>query len=147
MNDPAKEFFEKGQELLRKGHSLAALASFEKSVSLNDSNPVCKSYIALLSATERGELNRAVKISEELASSYPGEPVIYLNLGKLYLRAGLKAEAVQVLRKGLAQGHMREAHELLESLGVRKKPFFPFLPRRHFLNKYSGLLLKRIGLR
>ncbi|MDA8170248.1 MAG: tetratricopeptide repeat protein [Nitrospiraceae bacterium] len=147
MDDSAKEFFDKGEYLFRKGEGLAALASFEKSAGLDASDPICKSYIALLSATERGELNRAIKTSEELASTYPRQPLVCLNLGRLYLRAGRKAEAVEIVRKGLALEPMPEAVELLESLGLRKKPVIPFLPRRHFLNKYAGLIFKKLGLR
>lgn len=149
MSGPAKEFFGKGEDLFRRGEGLAALAAFEKSASLDSSNPLCKSYIALLSATERGELARSIKTSEELAGEYPHEPVIYLNLGRLYLRAGRKEECVEALRKGIsqAQGGLPEAVELLESLGIRKKLVFPFLSRGHFLNKYAGIIFKRLGLR
>ncbi len=147
MDEPAGELFAKGEDLFRRGEGLAALAIFEKCASLDSSNCLCRSYIALLSATERGELNRAIKASEALMDECPGQPLVCLNLGRLYLRAGRKAEAVEAVRKGLAPGPLPDAVEFLETLGLRKKPIFPFLSRQHFLNKYSGLLLKKLGLR
>ncbi|MDA8089976.1 MAG: hypothetical protein M0Z61_07125 [Nitrospiraceae bacterium] len=143
----AREFFEKGEELFRKGEVLSALASFEKSCELDSSNPLCRSYLALLSATERGQLATAIRSSEEIVGQAPEEAIIYLNLGKLYLMAGRKKDAVDVLRKGVAIQQLPEIVELLESAGLRKKPVFPFLSRGNSLNKYSGILLKKLGLR
>ena len=143
----ARELFEKGEELFRRGEGLAALASFEKSCRLDGSNPLCKSYVALLSATERGQLALAIKDSEELLAMTPGEPLVYLNLARLYIMAGRKKEAVNTLRKGVAIEQMPEIIHLLESAGLRKKPVFPFLPRQNFFNKYTGLLLTKLGFR
>ncbi len=143
----AKELFEKGEELYRKGEALAALASFEKSFNLDSSNPLCRSYLALLSATQRGQLENAITDSQQLTGQAPGEPVVYLNLGRLYLRAGRKQDAVDILRKGASIDRNPEIQQLLESLGLRKKPVIPFLSRKHFLNKFLGLLLKKLHLR
>ncbi|MDA8387757.1 MAG: hypothetical protein M0Z58_03695 [Nitrospiraceae bacterium] len=147
MDDLAKELFQKGEELLSRGEGLAALASFEKSLNIGNSDPLCRSYVALLSATERGELRRAINISEELLKSSPAEPLLYLHLGKLYLLNGRKTEAVGILREGMARRWMPEAEGLLESMGLRKKPVFPFLSRGNRLNKFAGLLFSRLGLR
>ena len=147
MGDRVKELFQKGEELLGRGERLAALSSFEKSLNLGNPDPLCKSYVAVLSAVERGEIGRAINVSEQLIRSSSEEPLLYLNLGKLYLMAGRRAEAVATLREGLAMRRMPEAEALLESIGTRKPPVFRFLSRKHFLNKYAGLLLSRLGLR
>ena len=147
MGDRAAELFQKGEELLGRGERLAALSSFEKSLDLGNADPLCKSYAALLSAVERGGIGRAISVSEQLLRASPEEPLLYLNLGKLYLMAGRRADGVNTLREGLARRRMPEAETLLESLGTRKPPVFRFLRREHFLNKYAGLLLSRLGLR
>ncbi len=143
----ARELFEKGEELLRKGERLAALASFEKSLKLDESNLLCKSYLALLSATQRGQLENAVKASEDIVEQSPGEPLVYLNLGRLYLIAERKQDAVTTLRKGASIRKLREIEQLLESLGLRKKPVIGFLSRQNPINKFLGLLLKKLHLR
>ena len=147
VSNLARELFLRGEELLSRGERLAALSKFEKSLDLGNPDPLCKSYVALLSAAERGELKRGLIISEELLKSNPGEPWLYLNLGKLYLLAGRKAEAVGILREGLVRRWMPEAEELLGSIGLRKEPVFPFLSRGNLLNKYAGLIMSRLGLR
>ena len=55
--------------------------------------------------------------------------------------------AIRVLRQGLYYGSSTELLAQLDQFGTRKKPLFPALPRGHFVNKYSGLLLSRFGLR
>ena len=143
----ARELFEKGEELFKRGEKLAALASFEKSCQLDDSDPLCRSYLALLSATQRGQMENAAKVLEDLVEQFPEEPLVYLNLGRLYLFADRKQDAVDTLRKGAAAGKLPEIHQLLESLGLRKKPVIPFLSRQNPINKFSGLLLKKLHLR
>lgn len=147
MNGSSGELFQRGLELIEKGDCLAALSALEKSLAIDSGNAACKSYIAFLKATERGQLNTSISELEELAAGAPNEPAVHLNLGKLYLRAGRKTHAIETFRKGLACGKLPEAVKVLESLGLRKKPVFGFLPRDHFLNKYSGKLFKKLGLR
>jgi tetratricopeptide (TPR) repeat protein len=71
-------------------------------------------------------------------------PSFYLNLGRAYLAAGRKDEAIDTLNRGLKTD--RENSDILwelRKLGVRKKPPLPFLKRSNPVNKYMGLLLHR----
>lgn len=77
----------------------------------------------------------------------PGNPEHYVNLGKIQLLSGKKAEALRTLREGMAQGGSAELIALLTQFGNRKSPVIPFLPRTNPLNKILGLVLHRIGLR
>jgi len=147
MNSPARDAFEKGLELFGTGQLLAALGQFERCFSQDSSNAVCESYIALLIASERGQLQKGLAICEEAVRKSPDEPVLYLNLGRLYVRAGRRGEAIEALRKCLGMRNMPEAIAILDSLGTRKPPVFRFLPRDHFLNKYTGMFLKKAGFR
>ncbi len=54
---------------------------------------------------------------------------------------------MQVLRSGLEHGMHEELLREMQSIVIRKLPVFKFLPRSHFLNKYAGLILSRLGLR
>jgi tetratricopeptide (TPR) repeat protein len=144
MSEAAQEFFRRGEELLSKGDNLGALNNFEKSMSLDSSSALCRSYVALLMASERGQVHRAVELAAEALNDQPDKGLLYLNLGKLYLRAGRKTDAIEVVRKGLACGDLPQGIEFLESMGNRRKPVFSFLPRKNFLNKYAGLLIKKL---
>ena len=77
----------------------------------------------------------------------PVNPVHYLNLGKIYQKAGKRVDAIETFRKGLSFGDNQEIKRILDKLGTRKKPLLPFLPRNNFLNKYTGLMMHRLKLR
>lgn len=147
MSEAARQSFNRGLEYFGQGNPLAALSYFEKAFSLDSSNLVCQSYIALLMATERGQLQKAIAIVEEGIRRSPEEALLYVNLGKLYIKANRKEDAIQVIRKGMGYCHVPEGAALLDSLGTRRKPVFPFFSRNHFLNKYAGLLLKKLKVR
>lgn len=146
----ADEMFEKGLSLLREDNTLAALACFEKAYELRKT-PEIQSYFAFCISVERGQIVEAVRLCEAALAQQPDNPLHYLNLGRVYLHAKRKEEALAILRSGAAKDlsgkENTEIRLLLEQLGSRKKPLLPFLPRSHFLNKYPGLLLHRLGLR
>ncbi|MDD1632408.1 MAG: hypothetical protein LUP91_09395 [Methylococcaceae bacterium] len=69
-------------------------------------------------------------------------PVFYLNLGRAYIAASRRKDAIDALSKGLKYDNtnsdlMRE----LKGLGVRKSPPVPFLDRSNPINKYIGMIL------
>lgn len=76
----------------------------------------------------------------------PSEPSFYLNLGKIYIKAGKKASAIKVFRRGLIiDRRNREIGHELKRLGIRRRPPIPFLPRRHPLNRFLGLIANRLS--
>ncbi|HJV34820.1 tetratricopeptide repeat protein, partial [Geomonas sp.] len=77
----------------------------------------------------------------------PDNPAHFINLARIHLVAKQKADALRVLRQGMAAAASPEILALLEGLGNRKPPVLSFLHRDHFLNKYLGILLSRLRLR
>ncbi len=146
MDDPAKELFERGLERLKRGEMLMALPFFEKSFGLDPSNNVCLSYMALLMGLERGRVQKAIAMAEEAVAKSPGVPILHVNLGKLYKKAGKNSDALKAVRQSLKGGVIPEAEALLKEINPRMKPLFTFLPRGHFLNRCAGKLLKKTGL-
>lgn len=69
-------------------------------------------------------------------------PILYLNLGRAYVAARRKKDAIEALNKGL---HYDKGNRVLKKelllLGVRKKPVVPFLSRSNPINKYIGIVL------
>lgn len=145
MNE-AEKLFAKGVEAIKNGNIVSALVFFEKATQL-DNNPATRSYLGFCIARERGQFKKAISMCEEALKEEPGNPVHYLNLGRVYILTEQKNEAMRILREGLEHEENREiVHELI-GLGMRKPPVLPFLKREHFLNKYLGFVLTRLGLR
>jgi tetratricopeptide (TPR) repeat protein len=142
----AYELFEKGRVLMDEGSTLAALVCFEKAGRIEKVRGM-QSYLGLCLALERAQIQEGIRLCNEAIEEEPDAPVHYLHLGKIYHKAGKKNEAVETLRRGLSRGDSEGIRQMLEDLGIRKKPLIPFLSRNHFLNKYTGLLLRMLRLR
>jgi tetratricopeptide (TPR) repeat protein len=140
------ELYQRGLMALQQRNSLAALAFFEKAYAIRQT-PLTASHLGLCIATERGKLSDAVALCNDAIAQDPQEPRHYLNLAKVYLKAGRKTDCLDTLRKGIAQGDHPEIRLLLDTVGMRKPPVFSFLPRKHFLNRYLGFILRRLRLR
>jgi tetratricopeptide (TPR) repeat protein len=140
------ELIEKGIALLNANNKLAALACFDNALAMGNS-PKLMSYFSYCIATERGRIQEALTLCNSALEQEPDNPLHYLNLGKIYLHAGKKKEALTALRKGLSLGDDKTIISLLKRFGSRGKPVFPFLSRDNLLNKYAGMLLHRIKLR
>jgi len=133
--------YQTGLRYLSEKRMLEALGVFERAFEANPDSPEIVSYYALLNALERGQ----VKVSAELARSaiarQSGRPDFYVNLGRIFLKGGMKKEAVETLREGIrAVPDDEELERLLRVLGVRARPFFSSLPRGHVLNKSIGIM-------
>lgn len=142
----AAELFAKGLESLRHDHIYLARTCFEQAAAMGRSPEVC-SYLALCQAKTRGKFGDAIALAREAIASEPANPVHYLNLGQIYLLAGMRQEAVAIFREGLRRQHNEQIVGELNRLGTRKPPVFRRLTRNHPLNKYTGILLARLGLR
>lgn len=142
----AEALFTKGLEALNRGNTVVALTWFEKSWQINPTPTAC-SYFAYCMAKERGQIKKAISICAKALQDAPDNHIIYLNLGKIYLLAGNKTGAIQILREGLDNGEDPLLIAELSRLGTRKPPVFSFLPRNNSLNKFVGRILCKLGLR
>jgi tetratricopeptide (TPR) repeat protein len=142
----SEELFTLGLEALARGDTLSALSFFERAVQREDT-PTFSSFLALCIAKERGQFQLAVTLCEKAKAREPHNPVHYLNLGKIYLFAGKKDDAIRTLREGLGYEQDRQIIDELEKLGTRKPPLISSLKRSNPANKYLGIILKRLGLR
>lgn len=141
-----EELIERGVQLLRELNSLGALACFEKAYS-REQTPRVLSYLGYCIAAQRGQISEALRLCQDAIAAEPGNSEHYLNIARVYLRAKKRDEAIDALRRGLSTSDNAEIKALLADLGIRKRPVFAFLPRHHFLNKYTGLILRRLRLR
>lgn len=147
-----------------RGDTLHGLIALELKP-VQGAKPLVSSYLAYCVARERGQLRHAVSLCQSALAADPDNPAHYLNLGRVYLLASDKPRAIASFWRGISKraaadmahtsnwprnAHRRE-HALimdeLRRLGIRKPPPFRAFRREHPLNKYTGLLLARVGLR
>ena len=138
--------FERARRAIAMDNTVAGLASLEKALSLNDDKG-WYSYLGFCVAKERGQVSRGTELCMISLEHEPNNPEHYLNLGKIQLLSGNRAEALRILREGVTRGGNAEIIAILNEFGKRKSPIIPFLPRSNPLNKFLGLFLHRIGLR
>ena len=145
-NHEFRELVEQGAALADGKNTLEALIQLEKAAFLG-STPVLNSYLGYCLAIERRQFKKAASLCSKALKEEPGQATHYLNLGRVYLAAGQKAQAIKTLRQGLKRGRNRYIVEELRRLGIRKQPIFSSLSRRHPLNKHAGVILTRLGMR
>lgn len=146
VKESAEKEFAQALAALAAEDTRAALAFIEKALRLRDT-PEWYSYLGYCIARQRGQHRKGLELCKESLAVEPDNPVHYLNLGRVYLAKGDKAEALRVWREGMAKGGGPELVQQLERLGTRIRPAIPILARKNPLNRYLGILLTRLGLR
>jgi tetratricopeptide (TPR) repeat protein len=140
-----KEFLRARKEL-DEGNVLAALAGLEKALKIND-DPRWHSCLGFCIAKERGHVTRGLELCRSALERDPDTVEHYLYLGRVYLLAGNKVEALKVLRQGMQKEANPEIAAQLAAIGNRKPPVLSALSRDNLLNKWLGYILNRLGLR
>ena len=146
MHDDLLSLINKGDKALANGETLVALMYFESAARLSPA-PAIKSSLAYCLARERQQFQKALALCREALSAEPAVPHHYYHLGRIYLLANQKTQAIAAFRRGLKQQRYQPIIEELRRLGVRKPPVFDSLPRDHFLNRSFGIVLTRLGTR
>jgi predicted Zn-dependent protease len=141
-----QELYTKGIAAVDNGDTATGLVSLERLFETSP-DPIISSYYAVCLARERGDTERAAGLCDTAMEEDPGNPLHYLNRGRVLLAAGMKREAIKVFRNGLLYGRNTLIARELEQLGWRGLPVFPSLGREHFLNRAVGRLLRTLGLR
>lgn len=141
-----EELVARGIRAINSGKTAVALGCFEEAVKIH-STPANWSYLAFCLARERRQFDYAIRLCQEAIAKDPHSSVHYLNLGRVYLLAGRKDDAIRTFRQGLLyEGNAAIVGEL-RRLGLRKPPVLTFLRRDHPLNKYLGIAMKKLRLR
>jgi tetratricopeptide (TPR) repeat protein len=146
--DDPEEFFRAGVFLLRRDKAKEALTAFKRSLLVRENEPRYMSYTGLCLALALGKVREGQVLCEKAVEREFYRPELFLNLGRVYILAGNRRKAHMAFRKGLAlDRENRDIRVQLERMGIRKPPVFPFLDRRHPINKLAGKMLYRLRLR
>lgn len=97
-------------------------------------------------AAKKGDIQQGIARCKEAIRLAPEDPVHYFHLGKVYLLGGKRHLALHTFRRGLKFGYHRDLIREIEHLGFRRQTIFPFLGRKHPLNRFVGILFSRLGL-
>jgi tetratricopeptide (TPR) repeat protein len=143
----ADEHFQKGQEWLQEQQPGAALEHFRAAYSLQRDNARYRSAYGLCVGLVERRFNKAIELCGSAVKEEFFNPDLYMNLARVHLAFGFKAEGLRYLRRALmidpanatVQGELRR-------LGQRRRPVLGFLPRRHLLNRWLGRARGRLGL-
>jgi Flp pilus assembly protein TadD len=144
--ESAEKEFAQALAALAAEDTLKALSHIERALQLRDF-PGWYSFLGFCIAKERGQHRKGLELCLKSLEEEPDNPAHYCNLAQVHLVGGDKPAALQVLREGMAKGGGPELIKLLERLGKRNKPFFSKLSRSNPLNRFLGILLRRLGLR
>ncbi len=134
-----------GLTALENENTLAALACFEKAAG-QWQTAVVLSCLGYCLARERRDLPQALTLCKDAVRQEPANPLHYLNLGRVYLLARKKHLAFSAFRRGLEFGRHQGLIEEMRKLGMRRRPVFRSLGRKHFLNRFCGYLLSKCSL-
>jgi len=139
--DPALAKFKLGINLLQKGHSAEASEYFRTAAALEEKNPYYLSFLGVSVGRAQRKWAAAAELCETAVSLKRSEAQLYLNLAEVYVAAGRRDDAVELLDKGLiycsTDARIKRARA---KLGRRGAPVLPFLEREHFLNRSLGKL-------
>jgi tetratricopeptide (TPR) repeat protein len=135
----------RGQELLRAGLENAALEHFAQAHRARPDDPRLRAYYGWAVATIEHRLERGLGLCREALRDDGGCAEIYLNLARVLMTHGRKAEGIRYLKRGLmVDPHDSTLIQEWRRLGVRRPPVLRFLPRRHPLNRTLGRVRGRL---
>jgi tetratricopeptide (TPR) repeat protein len=140
----AEEHFRQGLDLLELGKADEAFEHFRAAHGLERGSARYRSYHGLGLALVERRFNKAVELCRSAVKEEFFSPDLYRNLARVHLVFGFKAEGIRYLRRGLMIDPGNESIQGdLAGLGIRRRPVFRFLPRRHFLNRWLGRMRRR----
>jgi Flp pilus assembly protein TadD len=133
--------FKRGVELLRDGSPGKAVEYFRSAAESEQRNPYYLSFLGLAVARAQKKWAPAVELCQAALRLKANEAQFYLNLAEVYLAAGQREDAVEVLDSAVKY-FRRDSRVNLQrnKLGKRGNPVLPFLDRQHFLNRNLGQL-------
>jgi tetratricopeptide (TPR) repeat protein len=137
-----------GMELYAAGEVEQAFERFRQGHEADPGNAKLRSYYGLCLGLVERDFQQSAELCRSAARQEFFNPSLYLNLGRLHLTFGFKSEGVRYLQRGkmIDPGNVEIEHELAE-LGRRDPPIIQFLPRRHILNRWLGLVRHHMSQR
>jgi hypothetical protein len=142
----AEEHFARGRALFEDGCEEAAFEHFRAAHGLARGSARYASWYGLSLALVERRFNKGLELCRAAVKDEFFNPELYLNLARVHLVFGFKAEGLRYLRRGLMIDPGNETiRGELTRMGRRQRPVLGFLPRRHLLNRLLGRVRRRFG--
>ncbi len=145
LDDETRRLFERGLGALDAGRVEEAIDSLRAAHERAPEHARIRSNLGLAIARSDGDFTAARTLCEDAAKQEFFNPDLYLNLARVYLRFDRRSEALRYLRRGqmIDPGH-EPIRRAIASLGQRRLPILPFLPRRHPVNRALGTARSKV---
>lgn len=136
----------RGIELIERGELSRAFNFFQNYSNQEPGNPIPKSFLGYLTAIFHKKTFQGLEMCLEAVKMEKEEPLLYLNLAKVYFLMNDRYHAIQAIQTGLKYRHSPFRNELMNfyrQIGIRRKPPISFLPRNNPLNVIIGKMMRK----
>ncbi len=104
------------------------------------------SYLGCAIARAKKQRAEGLALCEHAVKIEFYQPENWANLADVLLLAGKRSEAIDALLQGLRiDAQQPRLQELLETMGLRKRPVLPFLSRQNPLNHLLGAIRSQLS--
>ncbi|MDA8429526.1 MAG: tetratricopeptide repeat protein [Geobacteraceae bacterium] len=110
-------------------------------------SPEMLSLMGYSLAREAGQFQKGIELCHKAINMSPHNSEHYLHLGRIYLLANKREQAIKAFHLGLKIRKDARILEEIRQLGSRKSPPFSSLPRGHVVNRVTGKILTTLKLR
>ena len=137
--DESAMAFARGLDLLKRNRLCESANAFRMAFKKEPENPLYLSYYGLIVALAEDNLQDGINFCRAAILRTSDEPDFFVNLSKVYSKAGQRKKALEALVEGL-NFDKNEGRIMTEMrrLGLRRKATIRFLSRNHFLNRALG---------
>lgn len=141
----SKALFNQAVEYLNRYRHREAMKSLEEALRISPRNAEYLSLYGVAVAGELEDYEAAQKLCERAIRIDPRNPVVRVNLGRVFRMSGRNGEAYEefIAAWETNRRHPAPAAEL-SRMGIRRPPVIPFLPRSNWLNVQLGKLRARV---
>lgn len=148
----ADSLYKDGLTALSKNAASEAASCFRQALELESElgKPGLRtlSYFGVSLAQAGLSFDVAIDAAKRAAYGSKKDPLLYLNLGRVFLLAGKRVSAIVAFERGLQicpeSGVLRRE---LERIDRRGRPAFPGLGRDHMVNRFLGQTKARLATR
>ncbi len=136
----------KGMDLIDRGELQRAFYYFQNMMDKEPSNAIAKSFLGYLTAVFQKRTYQGLEMCLQAIKMEDEEPLLYLNLARVYLLMNDRYHAVQAIQQGLKFRHSPFRTNLInfyKMIGIRRKPPITFLHRDNPLNVILGKMFRK----
>ena len=141
----SRDLFRKAEIHFRRNKFDRAAGLITEALKIAPGHPLYLSHLGVCVAM-RGNVIEGEKMCMKAAGLRSGDPIMYVNIGRVLLRQGRRKEAREYFMRAYRKDNTSAPAALeLSRMGVRRPPVIRFLPRDHPLNVGFGRLRHRIS--